>query len=107
MKPDHFIIWLDGHNQPIPVPEFRFHLTRRWRFDYAWPHRKVALEVEGGTWVAGRHNRALGFRADCEKYSEAAIAGWCLIRRPSDELMTEQTLDMLGRAFDLNPVTLP
>jgi hypothetical protein len=22
---------------PLPVPEYRFHLVRRWRFDLAWP----------------------------------------------------------------------
>ena len=31
------------------TPEYRFHPTRKWRFDYAWPENKIALEVEGGS----------------------------------------------------------
>lgn len=40
-----------------PEPEHRFHESRRWRFDYAWPEHRVALEVEGGVWTRGRHTR--------------------------------------------------
>ncbi len=33
---------------PKPAREYRFHRERRWRFDFAWPDYKVAVEVEGG-----------------------------------------------------------
>ena len=33
---------------PPPVAEHRFHETRRWRFDFAWPDHRVALEIAGG-----------------------------------------------------------
>ena len=64
---------------PEPVPEYQFHQTRRWRFDYAWPLHKFALEVEGGIWTQGRHTRGAGAAADLEKYSEAALHGWRLL----------------------------
>jgi hypothetical protein len=56
--------------------------ARQWRFDFAWPSKKVALEVEGGTMVAGgsRHTTALGFEMDCEKYNTAAVRGWRVLR---------------------------
>lgn len=65
---------------PVPVPEYRFHPTRKWRLDYAWPDRRLALEVEGGIWMRGRHTRGSGFRKDMEKYNTLAIAGWRLLR---------------------------
>ena len=60
---------------PAPEREYRFHDVRRWRFDFAWPVYRLAAEVEGGTWVNGRHNRPEGFEKDCEKYNTAALAG--------------------------------
>lgn len=65
---------------PEPQAEFRFHPTRRWRFDFAWPEHKLALEVEGGEWVQGRHNRPQGFQEDLEKYQAAMVAGWSVYR---------------------------
>src|SRR5687768_16750315 len=29
--------------------------ARRWRFDFAWPELKVAVECDGGTFTGGRH----------------------------------------------------
>jgi len=62
------------------VREHRFHPKRKWRFDFAWPAQRVACEVEGGTWAGGRHTRGSGFEADCEKYNEAAVLGWLVVR---------------------------
>lgn len=63
-----------------PEREYKFHPTRRWRFDFAWPEKKLAVEIEGGTWQIGRHQRAGGFSADCEKYNQAALLGWRTLR---------------------------
>lgn len=65
---------------PEGEPEHQFHPERKWRFDLAWPARKLALEVDGGTWIQGRHNTGSGFAEDCRKVSEAAILGWRIIR---------------------------
>jgi hypothetical protein len=65
---------------PIPQREFIFHKRRKWRFDLAWPELLIAVEVEGGVWVGGRHVRAEGYEADCEKYNEAQLSGWMVLR---------------------------
>ena len=80
------------------VKEYQFHPTRRWRFDYAVPSRKVALEVEGGAWTGGRHTRAKGFIADMEKYNTAALFGWRVLRVVPDDLLSSTTLQMLRAA---------
>lgn len=79
--------------------EFRFHPTRRWRFDYCWPDEMVALEKEGGIWQKSRHTTGKGYTGDCEKYSEANILGWCVIRATTDMIKDGTALDMVERAL--------
>lgn len=65
---------------PAPKTEYRFHPSRKWRFDGAYPERKIAYEVEGGVWSKGRHTRGAGYIEDCVKYNEAVLLGWQLYR---------------------------
>ena len=69
---------------PAPVSEHRFDAKRRWRFDRAWVARKIAVEIEGGTWVKGRHSRGSGMRKDAEKYNAATLQGWKVYRFTGD-----------------------
>lgn len=82
------VAWCKAAGLPVPVPEYQFHPGRRWRFDYAWPLHKLALEVEGGIWTEGRHTRGAGALADLEKYSEAAILGWRIIYATPGDLQS-------------------
>ena len=75
-----FDLHLRAHGLPAPEREFRFHETRRWRFDFAWPIFRLAVELEGGIWNGGRHTRPAGYAADCEKYNAAAMVGWMVLR---------------------------
>lgn len=83
---------------PEPVREYRFaaeatggtgHDVRRriklagvkdWRFDLAWPEQRIAVEVDGGGWIAGRHSRGAGMEDDCHKLSQAVAWGWRVLR---------------------------
>jgi len=67
--------------------EYKFHPKRKWRFDFANPVLKIAIEQEGGVWISGRHNRGKGFLNDMEKYNQAVILGWKVLRYPPDKLM--------------------
>lgn len=63
--------------------EYRFHPTRRWRFDFADPALKVAVECEGGVFLPNRvggHNRGGMYRENCDKYNAAAVLGWIVLR---------------------------
>jgi len=84
---------------PEPEREYRFHPTRRWRFDFAWPDRMLAVEIEGGVWSRGRHTRGSGFVKDCEKYAEAALLGWRVIRIPGTWLQSGEDVALLERLF--------
>jgi len=90
---------LRGLGLPEPITEHRFHATRKWRFDFAWPDLMVAVEVEGGVWVGGRHTRGKGFIADIEKYNHAAAAGWCVLRCQPSTLTSGPFLQLLTQAL--------
>jgi hypothetical protein len=38
-------------NLPKPVTQLVFHKHRKWRFDFAWPDVKVAVEIQGGAFM--------------------------------------------------------
>lgn len=61
---------------PVATAEYRFHETRKWRFDWSWPEFMVALEVQGGIWTRGRHTRGAALVKEWEKLNAAAAAGW-------------------------------
>ena len=79
--------------------EYRFHPTRKWRFDYAWPTERVAVEIDGGQWVAngGRHNRD----SDREKLNYAAAQGWRVLRFSTQQVDRDPQgcVELLRRAL--------
>jgi hypothetical protein len=84
---------------PEPVAEHKFHNERKWRFDYAWPDKKVALEVEGGIWCGGRHVSPQGFIKDMDKYNAAAVLGWRILRTQPKKLISLGTVQMVKEAL--------
>lgn len=72
---------------PQAEREYRFAADRLWRFDFAWPAHKLAVEVEGGIFTAGRHSRGTGLLADMEKYNRAALDGWRVLRFFTDQVV--------------------
>ncbi len=80
--------------------EYRFHHERRWRADFAHVGARVLIEIEGGIWVNGRHNRAAGFNADLEKYLEASLAGWRVFRFGPDQITLENVERMAEQVRD-------
>lgn len=86
---------------PRPTTEFRFHPKRRWRFDLAWPELMCAVEIEGGVWIQGRHNRGSGFIADCEKYNEAILLGWRVLRVPGGWVEDGSAMGYVRKLIDM------
>ena len=84
---------------PIPEREYRFAKPRRWRFDFAWPDRMLACEVEGGTWSGGRHGRGKGMEDDCEKYNEALCLGWRVLRVTTEQVTSGKAFAWIQRAM--------
>lgn len=77
------------------IREYKFHPTRKWRFDYAIVELKIAIEVEGGVWTGGRHTSSTGFISDIEKYNNATLLGWSLLRTTPDKLDSTEFYEIL------------
>lgn len=82
----------------LPQREYQFTTFRKWRFDFAWPGYKIALEIEGGT-ASGksRHSYGAGFENDCDKYNHATFHGWQVYRLTSRQVIKEARVEGLVR----------
>jgi very-short-patch-repair endonuclease len=90
---------LKATEMPKWEEEYRFHDTRKWRFDFAWPDRMIAVEVEGGIYAGGRHTRGSGFEKDCIKYNEAALLGWTVLRVTASMIDSGEVIQFVERAI--------
>lgn len=84
---DKFLRDLHYAGVPAPELEYRFHPTRKWALDFAWPRQLVAVELEGLVYsnrgdnqLVGRHVSVTGFKADIAKYGAAFSMGWNVLR---------------------------
>ena len=84
-----------------PVREFRFAPPRRWRSDFAFPLAMILVEIEGGTWNHGRHNRHAGFSNDLEKYNMAALMGFKVLRFTTDQVVSGYAIDTTLEALNV------
>lgn len=75
---DAFSLMLSQQLKTQVLKELQFDAKRKFRFDYAIPECRLAIEIDGGAFIegGGRHNRAQGFIKDMEKMNLAAAQGW-------------------------------
>ena len=101
MKYNSYIVLAFFQSEKLPdcITEYPFHHERKWRFDFSWPQQRIALEVEGGVWVGGAHNRGVGFVKDIEKYNQAAVLGWRVLRCVPSDLCTVATANLIKEAM--------
>lgn len=92
---------LAADDLPLPTLHYRFAKPRRWAFDLAYVTLKIALEVEGGIWIQGRHTRGLGFENDLRKYNAAVLDGWLLLRVSYGMVGTGEALEAIHHALNL------
>ncbi len=88
--------------------EVMFAKPRRWRFDvefpvqyidHWWGHIHLAVEVDGGGWIGGRHSRGGGIENDCEKLSTAVSMGYTVMRVTPKQVKDGRALEWIRRAL--------
>lgn len=78
--------------------EVRFWPSRRWRIDILVAD-SVAVEVDGGGWIMGRHSRGAGIEKDAEKSAHIAMAGYRLIRVTPKHVKSGEALQWIEAAI--------
>jgi hypothetical protein len=112
---DTLVLHIRAAGLPAPVLELRFHPTRRWRFDLAWPQWQLAIEIEGGIWGkggrrsaacrlcgardTGHHARGVGILRDIEKGNAAILAGYRVLRVTPDMVNSGEALKLIERVI--------
>jgi very-short-patch-repair endonuclease len=88
----------------LPRPdkeEFMFakELGRKWRADFAYTENgmRLLVEIEGGEFINGRHNRNL--RGDAEKYNNAVLLGYRVLRFTGSMLRSGEAMATMQRAL--------
>lgn len=84
--------------------QFRFHGTRRWRFDFAiLPLRvtRLAVEVQGLTRGPrpGAHQRVDSLTREYEKLNAAVLAGWRVLLFTPAQVRSGYALDTIKAAL--------
>ena len=74
---------------------------RKFKFDFAYPELKIAIEIEGGVFTKGAHGSISGILRDIEKYNLAVLNGWSVLRFLPDEMVKQNTYNIINQLIAL------
>lgn len=94
-----FLLNCKAYEIEMPTREHKFHDKRKFRFDFAWIDKKLAVEIEGGVWIGGRHTRGVGYVSDMLKYNLGACDGWHILRFTPQQIKKEETYLMIKKCL--------
>ncbi len=81
---DAFLAAWDKEFPQLPKPVRQFPVKNpktgcSWKLDFSWPEWKIAVEIQGGSFVRGGHNTAMGQASDYERHNYLTGRDWKVI----------------------------
>jgi very-short-patch-repair endonuclease len=73
------------------------HGLQDWRFDVAITSNLIAIELDGGTWTNGAHNRGSHMVSDMNKINTATVNGWRVLRFTHTHHKHSEIVDLVRR----------
>jgi very-short-patch-repair endonuclease len=78
---------------PEPTREFKAIQGRRFKWDFAYPDKKILIEVQGDIWAGRRgeqsgHTSGTGLTRDYEKNNLAILNGWKVLYFSGEMVMS-------------------
>ena len=103
MSPAEQLLAVQLEQAGIPFErEYRFAPPRKWRADFVIDHYRYApllVEIDGGTWSLGRHNRPSSIAKEYEKGAAAAILGYRVIHCTTEQVNDGTCLSWIRQAL--------
>jgi hypothetical protein len=107
------IAYCAAKGYPVPVAEYRFCPGRKYAADLCWPQPGVRciLEFDGAVYGVGKacpvcrrkggggHSSVSGILRDIERSTEAALAGWRVLRCTVEDVETGAVYGLVDRLF--------
>jgi very-short-patch-repair endonuclease len=91
---------LRAHKIPFEA-EYRFAPPRKFRFDFAFPDKKIACEIDGGIFTFGRHSRPAGIVKDMEKFNIAAGLGYRILKFTPQQVKKGEAILLIAQALGI------
>lgn len=83
--------WLSLYPRHPPIPQIKFHPKRNWLFDFAWPFKKIAVEVQG---MGPGHCGIVAMTRDYDKHRAAMLLNWQIVYLTKKHLSPEKIGDV-------------
>ena len=84
---ERFAFQIKAYELPEPKRQFKFHSSRKFLADFAWPEFRLIVEINGGTWMKkSGHNTGTGILRDYEKSNCAQLMGYTYLQYTGKEL---------------------
>jgi very-short-patch-repair endonuclease len=97
-------LWVHIYPQIDLHSEYKFLANRRFKFDFAHLETKIAIEVQGGIWMArSGHSGGTGVQKDYEKQNLASANGWRIFLL-SDKDINDENVKLIGTTILESPI---
>lgn len=93
LEREFILEWNRRYPTAVPITEYKFSPSRNWRFDFAWPSNKVALEIHG---YGPGHYSVKGMTDDFDKQHQALLLNWTVVYFTSAHLKPKRIQEALG-----------
>lgn len=79
--------WKLEHPHHMPRKEFKFSPTRLYRLDFAWPEKRLAVEIHG---MGVGHYSLPGMTGDFDKHMHTIVHNWTVIYLTGNHLKDDR-----------------
>lgn len=70
-----------------------------YRYDVAFPEKRVAVEINGSVWQKGGHNTGKGLIRDYDKLNQAQLLGWQVYVFTPDQVKSGHAISVIEQAL--------